>query len=345
MNELFSTIDKWIGEDRNIALITVVSTWGSAPRGVGAKMVVNAEGEMAGSVSGGCIEGAVVEVAMEVIDSGIPQLLHFGVTDATAWDVGLACGGEIEVFVRPLDRRIYQAARKGLEKEMESKMCVVISEEEGFLGIEVLLQDGSKLVSEYAHSHPGILDEFNRVGIEQKQSARKTISLSDDIEIEVFIDVLTPPPSLVIIGGVHIAIPLVAIAKEVGFRTIVLDPRRKFGSLERFGHADIVINSWPQKALDELNLNYSTAIAVLSHDPKIDDPALEIVLTYPVFYVGALGSKKTQEERRKRLIKSGLTEDQVNRIKGPIGLNLGSRSPEEIALAIMAEIIKDKNCS
>jgi xanthine dehydrogenase accessory factor len=156
-------------------------------------------------------------------------------------------------------------------------------------------------------------------------------------------DVITPPPKLVIVGGVHIAIPLVTIAKTLGYHTVIIDPRRKFGSQERFQHADQIINAWPQEAFSEVSLTSSTAVAVLTHDPKIDDPALELVLSSPVFYIGALGSRKTQTARIERLLASGLTENQVNRLKSPIGLKIGSRSPEEIALSIMAEITKEKN--
>ena len=148
---------------------------------------------------------------------------------------------------------------------------------------------------------------------------------------------------LVIIGGVHIAIPLVDFANGLGFRTVVIDPRRKFGTPERFHNADEVINSWPRDILSEMSLSPNTAVVMLSHDPKIDDQALEAVLTSDIFYIGALGSRKTQSDRRERLLGLGLNEFQIDRIKGPIGLNINARSPEEIALAIMAEIIMEKN--
>jgi xanthine dehydrogenase accessory factor len=161
--------------------------------------------------------------------------------------------------------------------------------------------------------------------------------------VELFIDVSPVPPTLIMVGGVHIAVALARIAKDIGYRTIVIDPRRSFGSQERFPHVDQLIQSWPDEAFARLRLTSSTAVAILTHDPKIDDLALRAVLPQPVFYVGALGSKSTQEKRRRRLQRAGLTEAQIGRIFGPIGLDIGARTPEEIAVAIMAEIIAAGN--
>jgi len=343
MREIFSAIDRWSSDNNVLALATVINTWGSSPRGISAKMLVNAEGEMAGSVSGGCVEGAVVEVAMEVIQTGIPQRLHFGVSDETAWEVGLACGGEIEVFVRLLDNNVFEALKSGWERGEPSVLCVVIKGTEDYLGHEILYHSRGRIAGNISYSHLEVIDSLAMDALNRGTSSKMMVTLMNGVEDEIFIDVIPSPPVFIIIGGVHIAIPLVAFANTLGFQTIVIDPRRKFGSPDRFKHAAQVINGWPQKVLTELNLSPSTAVAVLSHDPKIDDPALETVLSSSAFYVGALGSKKTQSARRERLLASGLTEIQVNRIKGPIGLDLGARSPEEIALAIMADIIKEKN--
>jgi xanthine dehydrogenase accessory factor len=184
----------------------------------------------------------------------------------------------------------------------------------------------------------GVLDKAAReaalAAIREGRSRRLAIP-----PVEVLIEVELPSPTLVIVGGVHIAISLTSLAKTLGFRTIVVDPRKAFGSELRFPHADRLLHAWPDDALAEIGLNASTAVALLTHDPKLDDPALRVALPSPAFYVGALGSKKTQEKRRQRLIAAGLSEEQIARLRAPIGLDLGGRSPEEIALAVMAQVV------
>jgi xanthine dehydrogenase accessory factor len=158
-------------------------------------------------------------------------------------------------------------------------------------------------------------------------------------QVRIFINTILPPPTLVMVGGVHIAVSLTAIAKAIGYHTIVIDPRRTFGSPDRFPNVNQLIQAWPQEAFEQIVLTRSTCVAMLTHDPKIDDPALKIVLNSPVFYVGALGSRKTHQSRRRRLLDEGLSPNQLDRIRGPIGLDIGAKTPEEIALSIMAEII------
>jgi len=339
MQELLEAIDRWIAENKPIALATVIKTWGSSPRGVGSKMVVNGDSEMAGSVSGGCVEGAVVAVGMEVLKTGSPQWLHFGVADETAWDVGLACGGEIEVFVRKLDLSTYEFLRQKWEIGLRVANAVFIEGPEEVLGCDLALAEDDTRTASIALSHNNTLENLAFESLKSGETGRKNLGWYETQKIEIFVDVVLPPPTLVIIGGVHIAISLVTLANTLSFRTVVIDPRRKFASQERFAHAGQVINAWPAAAFSQIKLHSSTAIVMLTHDPKIDDPALEIALPSPAFYVGALGSQKTQSHRRERLLEMGLRPDQIDRLHGPIGLNLGGRSPEEIALAIMAEIV------
>jgi xanthine dehydrogenase accessory factor len=346
MNELIPAYKKWKEQGLSMALATVVKTWGSSPRGVGSKMLVNLKGEMAGSVSGGCVEGAVVAAAREVLETDIPQMLHFGVADETAWEVGLACGGEIEVFVRPLGLTAFEALRTAWHKGQKIANAVVIQGSKQILGQEMVLLDDGKFHGKFAHSQIDALENLLQITLENGQPMRHTLNPQPENlkqPFELFLDVILPPSTLVIVGGVHIAIPLVTLANTLGYQTVVIDPRRQFGNRERFPNADQVIASWPGAAFSQVPPNASTAVAMLTHDPKIDDPALKIVLKSPAFYVGALGSKKTQSQRRGRLLEMGLSEEQVNRIHGPIGLNLGGRSPEEIALAIMAEIVQTNN--
>lgn len=343
MRDVLPDIDRWRAHDDPIALATVIQTWGSAPRGVGAKMVLTPDGQIAGSVSGGCVEGAVFETGTQVLNTGRPQLLHFGVADETAWEVGLACGGSIEVFVQPLDSALYDAARAELTQERLAATVTVVRGPAELLGREILLRDDGSVVGALGNSLDEPAIAAARAAMGEGQPQRRAAASAAAEPVEFFVDVLLPSPTLIAVGGVHIAIALAAIAKTLGYRTIVIDPRRAFGSEARFPHIDRLIQAWPDEALAQITLTRSTAVAMLTHDPKLDDPALKIVLPSPAFYVGALGSRKTQEQRRRRLLDAGLSEAQLARLHGPIGIDLGARTPEEIALAVMAQIVAARN--
>ena len=330
IRDIAADVDRWRGEGEDVALATVVRTWGSGPRGAGAKMAMTRDARIAGSVSGGCVESAVVEQGREVLETGKPKLLRFGVTDETAWNVGLSCGGTIEVFVETLTDAVYGALRSALEEERAVAKATVIKGEP--LGRTLVVDDDTSTSDESA------MAEAARRALDAGRSEQ--VALDD---VEVFIDVELPPPVLVMVGGVHVAVALTSMADALGYRTIIVDPRGVFGSEERFPHAGEIIREWPDKALKKLAINRSTAIATLTHDPKLDDPALEVALPSQAFYVGALGSKRTQEKRRRRLVERGLTEDELARLHAPIGLPLGSRSPEEIALSVMAQIVATRN--
>lgn len=341
MKDIIQDLERWINDGHRVAIGTVIQTWGSAPRDAGSKMGVSAGGEISGSVSGGCVEGAVVEASLEVLSTGVPQLLHFGVADETAWEVGLACGGTIDVFVNQLDLSWYMPLSSAIQQEKTVAVVTIIEGESRQIGrTSVIYEDGA------VH---GILGEgLDEPALEAAQKAisegrpmRQTIYPAKDREaVDIFLDVILPSPLLVIVGGVHISIALANLAKILGFRTIIVDPRRSFGNRARFPNVDQLIQSWPDKALSSIELNRSTAVAILTHDPKLDDPALIVALPSQAFYIGALGSKKTQIKRRQRLRMAGLGEAQIDRIHGPIGLNIGARTPEEIALSIMAEIVE-----
>ncbi len=340
MKEVISDIDKWLAEDDAIALATVVQTWGSAPRKVGAKMALTPGGKMSGSVSGGCVEGAVFDEGVETLENGRSKLLHYGVADETAWEVGLACGGIIEVFVEPLNSDIYYFTQSLLNEDKAFATATVISGSADLLGKKAVVQHDEKMVGQISPELDSAVSNTARAALNNGRSERKKITLPNvNTEIELFIEVNLPKPRLVMVGGVHIAIALTAIAKTLGYETIVVDPRRAFGSEARFPHVDTLIQAWPDKAFEQIQLNDSTAVAMLTHDPKIDDPALNIVLNSRAFYIGALGSNKTQAKRRGRLAKMGFDETQIGRIYGPIGLDIKASTPEEIAVSIMAEII------
>jgi xanthine dehydrogenase accessory factor len=334
-----SDLDRWRGDQKSIALATVIQTWGSSPRRAGAKMALTPDGKITGSVSGGCVEGAVYEAGVDVLKSNRPQLLHFGVADETAWEVGLACGGSIDIFVKPLDTEFFNALRSVLVEEQSAVVITVLRGSDEILGREILIkEDGNVLGSLSAE-----LDK-QAIALAKETLAHgeaRRVMLKEDVE--VFMEVILPPPTLIAVGGVHITIALMALAKTLGYRTVVVDPRSAFGNQERFPNVDRLIQLWPDEAFQQIPLTRSTAVAMLTHDPKLDDPALKIALPSPAFYVGALGSKNTQAKRRQRLLDDGLTEEQLNRLHGPIGLKIGAGTPEEIAMSIMAEIVAARN--
>ena len=345
MRDVLPDIDRWRAKGVSIAVATVIQTWGSAPRGVGARMAMTREGEIAGSVSGGCVEGAVYESGMEVLKTGRPQLLHFGVADDTAWEVGLACGGIIEIFVEPLDSVWYETVRAALLSDKPAATAVVLQGSDDLVGKSLTVLEGGELSGTMSLEMVAATASAAQDGLARGEPARLTLAGPDSEarSLDVFVDVQLPAPKLVIVGGVHIAIALAGLAKTLGYRTVLIDPRAAFGSEARFPHVDQLVQEWPDEALTQVHLTRSTAVAALTHDPKLDDPALLVALTSPAFYVGALGSLKTQTKRRQRLLEAGLTETQLARLHGPIGLDLGARTPEEIALAIMGEIVECRN--
>lgn len=311
MRDIIPDLNRWLKNSEQIALATVVKTWGSAPRKVGAHMAITTAGEITGSVSGGCVEGAVIEAALEVLKSDQSQLLHFGISDEESWEVGLACGGEIDVFVQSLDVSLYRQMAQRLADQQPLTYTTIITGESP--GVTEILPELP------ANRHP-------------HQTAQD--------ETTTFTNVIMPSPQLVIIGGVQIAIALAKFAQSLDFKTILIDPRKTFATPERFPEIDRIIQSWPDEALTELGINAGTAIAVLTHDPKLDDPALITALNSDAFYVGALGSSRTQKKRNTRLAEVGLTPAQIERIHGPIGLSIGADTPEEIALSIIGEIVQ-----
>jgi xanthine dehydrogenase accessory factor len=341
MRDILSDLDNWQAEDASIALATVVQTWGSSPRRAGAKMAFTPDGKITGSVSGGCVEGAVFEAGIEVLKTNRPQLLHFGVADETAWEVGLACGGSIDVFVKPLDIEFFKVLLSVLVSEQPAVALTVVRGSRELVGREILVREDGHVTGTLTDAlDPKALD-LARETLGQGVSRRAMLNE----EIEVFMEAILPPPTIIVVGGVHITIALMALAKTLGYRTVVVDPRRAFGNEERFPNVDQLIQAWPQDAFQQVPLTRSTAVAMLTHDPKLDDPALQIALPSRAFYVGALGSKTTQAKRRQRLLTQGLTEAQLNRLHGPIGLDIGAGTPEEIAISIMAEIVAVRNKS
>jgi len=331
VREIFEAIEAWRADAQHVAIATVVATWGSAPRRVGAKLALSESGALAGSVSGGCVESAVIEAGQKSIESSSPELLSFGVSDEQAWEVGLACGGSIEVLVAPLDPDSWRLVRDAVREERPVATLTWL--DEASLGRQVVAQRRGDSV-ELSDAVPDEARLLLERALDDGRSHRVTIDARDFL-----VDVTLPPLSVVIVGGVHIAQALCPLARGMGYRTIIVDPRPAFGNAERFPDVDRLLDAWPDDALASLHLDSSTAVAVLTHDPKLDDPALLVALRSRAFYVGALGSKRTQAKRRERLLEKGLTKEQLERLHAPIGLDLGGRAPEEIALSILAQIV------
>lgn len=336
MLDILDTVDLWIQQKRRVALATVVETWGSAPRRVGAKMAVTSDMAMVGSVSGGCVETAVIEEALNGLEDGKPRLLTFGVSDDEAWDVGLTCGGKISVFVEPLDVKWWKAVADDVRSNHIAATITVL---EGDAAGQKALVDASGDI-EYASP---ALDAQVSATFAQAADSRLQSGRTEAAAQPVMVDLHQPRPHLIIIGGVHVAMPLQKFAREVGFRVSLVDPRQVFATQERFPEVDSISHSYPDKALPQLGLDKNTYIAVLTHDPKIDDKALITALPTNVPYVGVLSSSRTHEKRLQRLAETGLTQAQMDRIRTPIGINIGAQTPEEIALCILAEIVAVRN--
>ncbi len=301
MREVMEEVSRWSQAGDQVAIATVVETWGSSPRPLGSKMVVTASGEMAGSVSNGCIEGAVFEEAQKVLKEGRGRLVHFGVADDVAFEVGLACGGHIEVMIQPVTvehLRLIELIRGEAPAELRTNLTT------------------------------------GEVRLAETQSDQDTPRRDGDW----FVEPHGRAPHMVIIGAIHIAIPLHRMARLMGYRVTVVDARAKFATPERFPEADEILISWPDEALARIRLDRSSYVVILTHDPKFDLPALRSVLGKGVRYIGAIGSRKTNANRFEQLRGEGFTDEQLAQVHGPIGLDLGGRGAEETALAIMAEV-------
>ncbi len=303
----------WHRAGRGAVLATVVETWGSAPRPIGSMLVVDRDGAMEGSVSGGCVEGAVITEAFDAIEDGKARLLDFGVSDDQAFAVGLACGGRIRVLVEPV----------GGETLTEALLAELVAARAARKQIAYVadLQNGSRRladVSEFAD-----LFRSDRSGVQE--------------DGQTFVAIHNPPLRMIIVGAVHIAQPLVQMARACGYDPFLIDPRPVFGSEDRFP-GETILDDWPDEALTALGLDPRTAVVTLTHDPKLDDPAIRATLGSDVFYLGCLGSTRTHTKRVERLTAAGFTPDQIARIHAPVGLNIGAKSPAEIAISIMAQI-------
>ena len=350
MRELLPVVEAWTGEGVGIARAVVIRTYGSAPRREGAVMLLAADGRIEGSVSGGCVEGATATHISEAREAGVQRVVRFGVSDETARDVGLACGGTIDVLVQPSIPPAALEAARAVAVERDAARVVVTALPEGS---PEPAAGGSRLGPQAAVPSPLIVHRDGRLEgtlgdasadaalVEAclVQLSRGTSRVLDLKGRQLFLEAYPARPRLVVVGAVAVAAALVRLARGLGYDTVVVDARAAFATRERFPDAERLVVGWPDEVADDIELGTADALAVLSHDPKLDDPAILEGLRRGCRYVGAIGSRRTQRERRERLLREGLTEAQLDRLHGPIGLDLGGQEPAETALAIMAEIV------
>ena len=301
---LFAVAEDWQAAGHRLVIGVVIRTWGSSPRQMGSVMLVRDDRTIAGSVSGGCVEGAVVEAALGMMDSAGSQRLDFGVADADAWDVGLSCGGEISVWLVSVADGYFDA---GLLRQSAAAMA-----ERQTLGLRFDLASGQVQMIAPPATHV--------------------------LEDRAFTLVQTPRPQLIITGAVHISQHLAPMAMQLGFHVVVIDPRRIFATVDRFPGI-VVHDKWPDEVLAEMVLDQDTALVTLTHDPKIDDAALHWGLAKPLFYIACLGSRKTHAARLDRLAAAGFDDATTSRIHGPAGLDIGAKTPAEIAVSVAAELV------
>ncbi|SFB04336.1 xanthine dehydrogenase accessory factor [Poseidonocella pacifica] len=313
-DDITKTVLRMFEAGRGAALATVIETWGSAPRPVGSQLAIAGDGEMAGSVSGGCVEGAVVAEAQDAIRTGQCSILEFGVADEDAFAVGLACGGNIRILVEPVgigygpDPELLRS----LARARTERRPIVLSTNLSDWDRTLLPPDDGKAA----------------------QGLRTDTSFVDGAS---FYAVHNPPLKLAVVGAVHIAQPLTRMAVLAGYDVTIIDPRESFASPARFPDLTLV-HDWPDEALAAHGLDTRTAVVTLTHDPKLDNPAIETTLRSEVFYLGCLGSTRTQAKRVRHLKEAGFSDVEIARIHAPVGLDIGSRSPAEIAISIMAEM-------
>lgn len=336
MSEFLEIPEEWMGKSGPIAMIRVLKTWGSSPRPIGSLMFVDHQGKILGSVSGGCVEGAVVKKALENRDARKATVLQFGIADEDAWSVGLSCGGKLHTFMQYIDLQEDSIWQKLYQSIRNNKASILISTIEDGQNKNSLMDENGNI------SGDDLPDEVKIVA--QEAFNQRSHKITKYESTEYFIQLFPAKYRLIIIGAAHITADLVQMGNYFGFETIVIDPRGFFAKNTVFKDPPSkIIENYPSEVLTEYPLDAYTFSAVLSHDSKIDDDALEILLPSNAGYIGVLGSRKNHEKRVQRLRDKGIDENLIEKIKAPIGIDINSKSAREIALSIMGEIIKVKN--
>ncbi|GLZ10557.1 xanthine dehydrogenase accessory factor [Actinomadura sp. NBRC 104425] len=350
MRDVLGDIASWYAAGETFGLATVVNTFRSAPRPPGAAMAVSASGEVVGSVSGGCVEGAVYDLAQSVIASGEPVVQRYGVSDDDAFAVGLTCGGILDVLVEPVGPATFpEFGRVAASIEAREPVAVAtVVGGPGRLGARRVIwpdrASGSLAPGEpHAARLDSAVDDDARGMLAQGLTGQRHYGPEGERrrdELSVFVQSFAPPPRLLVFGAIDFAAAVARLGKFLGYHVTVCDARPVFATSKRFPEADEVVVKWPHKYLEETEVDERTAICVLTHDPKFDVPLLQVALRTPAGYVGAMGSRRTHADRERRLREAGLTDAELSRLRSPIGLDLGARTPEETAVSIAAELIQ-----
>ncbi|ANH90366.1 MULTISPECIES: XdhC/CoxI family protein [unclassified Streptomyces] len=353
MLDIAEELHRWTEEGRAYAVATVVTVGGSAPRGPGAALAVDSEGTVIGSVSGGCVEGAVYDLCRQALQDGTTVLEEFGYSDEDAFAVGLTCGGTIGMMITPVGaqapvRTVLGAALAAAVRDEPVALARIVRGPERLLGATVLVRaDGTDEGAQDGGfgDHP----EAARTAVAEARALLEagrtgTVELSEDGShcpggLTLLVEVTVPPPRMIVFGAVDFAAALVRAGKFLGYHVTVCDARPVFATRGRFPEADDIVVDWPHRYLRDTPTDPRTVLCVLTHDAKFDIPLLTVALRMPVAFVGAMGSRRTHEDRRRRLREAGVSEEELDRLRSPIGLDLGARTPEETALSIAAEIV------
>jgi xanthine dehydrogenase accessory factor len=319
VRDILGTLERWAADGTPVAIATVVDTERSAPRQPGAALAVSEGGDVAGSVTGGCVEPAVYGEAREVLAGGDPRLKTYGIADEEAFEVGLPCGGTVHIFVDRLDPELVAPIAEAVRGERPIALEIRITGEDAGAKRLVGADDDGPAAQLLARGETGIVDTP---------------------EGQLFVSSFAPRPAMYVFGAVDHAAAVAEIGRFLGFRVTICDARAKFATRERFPDVDELVVEWPDKFLANAPVDERTAICVLTHDHKFDVPVLKVALETPAGYIGAMGARRTNEDRAERLRAEGVTDDELARIHAPIGLRIGSRTPQEVAVAVAAEIVQ-----
>ncbi|WP_037621728.1 XdhC family protein [Streptomyces aureus] len=353
MLDIAEELHRWVEQGRDFAVATVVAVGGSAPRRPGAALAVDSDGTAIGSVSGGCVEGAVYDLCVQALEDGGTVLERFGYSDDDAFAVGLTCGGVIDILVTPVrsrdtDRRTVLAAALAAAAAGEAAaLARVVSGPAELLGRALLVRADGSHVGGFG-AHPALDRTVTGEAAAQLDAGRTaTVEIGEQgsrcgAPLTVLVESSVPPPRMIVFGAIDFASALVRVGKFLGYRVTVCDARPVFATAARFPEADDIVVEWPHRYLERTEVDSRTVLCVLTHDAKFDVPLLRLALRLPVAYVGAMGSRRTHLDRNERLREVGVTELELARLRSPIGLDLGARTPEETALSIAAEIVAER---